>query len=125
MSSRLFQEVREERGLAYSVFSYHTSFQETGSLHIYAGTSTERVEQVYDLCTSILHDLAERGVTERELQNGKEQLKGQLMSSLESTNARMSRIARNELLLNRHFTLDEMVAEIRCHYSGRCSSIGG
>jgi len=112
MSSRLFQEVREEKGLAYSVFSYHTSFQETGSLHIYAGTSTSHVEKVYELCTNILQDLAEHGVTEKELHNGKEQLKGHLMLSLESTNARMSRIARNELLLNRHLTLDEMVADI-------------
>ena len=112
MSSRLFQEVREERGLAYSVFSYHTSFQETGSLHIYAGTSISQIEKVYEVCTNILQDLATNGITEKELEIGKEQLKGHLMLSLESTNARMSRIAKNELLLNRHVTLDEMVAEI-------------
>ncbi|EGL81933.1 peptidase M16 domain protein [Caldalkalibacillus thermarum TA2.A1] len=112
MSSRLFQQIREEKGLAYSVFSYHSCFQETGSLHIYAGTSVHQVEQVYELCTSILHDLAQNGVTEKELRNGKEQLKGHLMLSLESTNSRMSRIARNELLLNRHLTLDQIVAGI-------------
>lgn len=112
MSSRLFQEVREERGLAYSVFSYHTSYQETGSLHIYAGTSISQIEKVYELCTDILQDLATNGITDKELEIGKEQLKGHLMLSLESTNARMSRIARDELLLNRQVTLDEMVAEI-------------
>ncbi|MDQ0337312.1 putative Zn-dependent peptidase [Caldalkalibacillus uzonensis] len=112
MSSRLFQQIREEQGLAYSVFSYHSCFQETGSLHIYAGTSPQQIEKVYELCTSILHDLARDGITEKELRNGKEQLKGHLMLSLESTNARMSRIARNELLLNRHLTLDQIVAGI-------------
>lgn len=112
MSSRLFQEIREERGLAYSVFSYHTSFQEAGSLHVYAGMSQQQIENVYELCLNILQDLSRAGITEKELHNGKEQLKGNLMLSLESTNSRMSRIGRNELLLRKHLTLDEIIANI-------------
>lgn len=112
MSSRLFQEVREERGLAYSVYSYHTAFTDTGSLHLYAGTAPHQLEQVYDVCLELLLHLAEHGITDKELKKGKDQLKGNLMLSLESTNSRMSRIGKNELLLGRHVTLDEMITKI-------------
>ena len=112
MSSRLFQEIREERGLAYSVFSYHSSFQETGSLHLYAGTAPHQLEEVYDLSIRTLQNLAKEGITVKELQNGKEQLKGNLMLSLESTNSRMNRIGKNELLLKRHLSLDEIISRI-------------
>jgi len=112
MSSRLFQEIREERGLAYSVFSYHSAYREAGSLHLYAGTAPHQLEEVYDLCIKTLSTLAKEGITQKELQNGKEQLKGNLMLSLESTNSRMSRIGKNELLLKRHLSLDEVVQRI-------------
>ncbi|WP_202077187.1 M16 family metallopeptidase [Caldalkalibacillus salinus] len=112
MSSRLFQEIREERGMAYSVFSYHTSFRDTGALHVYAGTTPNQLEEVYDITMDILYDMIVRGITEKELANGKEQLKGNLMLSLESTNSRMSRIGKNELLLNKHVTLDDMLGKI-------------
>jgi predicted Zn-dependent peptidase len=112
MSSRLFQEIREERGLAYSVFSYHSSFKEMGSLHLYAGTAPHQLEQVYELCIQALQSLAANGITKKELSNGKEMLKGNLMLSLESTNSRMSRIGKNELVLKRHLTLDEIVQKI-------------
>jgi predicted Zn-dependent peptidase len=112
MSSRLFQEIREERGLAYSVFSYHSSFQELGSLNLYAGTAPHQIEEVYELCTQILNSLSKTGISSKELNNGKEQLKGNLMLGLESTNSRMSRIGKNELLLKRHFTLDEVISRI-------------
>ncbi len=112
MSSRLFQEIREERGLAYSVYSYHSGYKETGSFTIYSGTATEQVGQVFDIVTNILHDISEKGITDKELNKGKEQLKGSLMLSLESTNSRMSRLGKNELLLERHLTLDEITAKI-------------
>ncbi len=112
MSSRLFQDIREERGLAYSVFSYHSAFKETGSLHLYAGTAPHQLEEVYELAIQALQSLAKEGITTKELINGKEQLKGNLMLSLESTNSRMSRIGKNELLLKRHLSLDEVIQRI-------------
>lgn len=112
MSSRLFQEIREERGLAYSVYSYHSSYKEAGTYTIYTGTAPEHVGQVFDIITHVLHDVAENGITAKELNKGKEQLKGSLMLSLESTNSRMSRLGKNELLLGRHLSLDEIIARI-------------
>jgi predicted Zn-dependent peptidase len=112
MSSRLFQEIREERGLAYSVYSYHSAYKETGTFTIYTGTAPEHVGQVFDIVSNILHDVAEKGITSKELNKGKEQLKGSLMLSLESTNSRMSRLGKNELLLGRHLSLDEIIAKI-------------
>ncbi|MGE5704268.1 MAG: M16 family metallopeptidase [Clostridia bacterium] len=112
MSSRLFQEIREERGLAYSVYSYHSSYQEAGTFTIYTGTAPEHVGQVFDIATNVLLDISDKGITTQELNKGKEQLKGSLMLSLESTNSRMSRLGKNELLLGRHLTLDEIIARI-------------
>lgn len=112
MSSRLFQEIREERGLAYSVYSYHSSYKEAGTFTVYTGTASEHVGQVFDIVSHVLRDVADHGITDKELNKGKEQLKGSLMLSLESTNSRMSRLGKNELLLERHLTLDEMIAKI-------------
>lgn len=112
MSSRLFQEIREERGLAYSVYSYHSAYKETGTFTIYTGTAPEQVGQVFDIVTDVLRDVAENGITDKELNKGKEQLKGSLMLSLESTSSRMSRLGKNELLLKRHLSLDEVIAKI-------------
>ncbi|MFS0672485.1 M16 family metallopeptidase [Ornithinibacillus sp. 179-J 7C1 HS] len=112
MSSRLFQEVREKRGLAYSVFSYHSSFLDNGLLTIYAGTGKEQLPLLKETIENTVETLVEKGLTDKELRNSKEQLKGSLMLSLESTNSRMSRNGRNELLLKRHRTLDQMIQEI-------------
>ncbi|GEB30894.1 MULTISPECIES: M16 family metallopeptidase [Brevibacillus] len=112
MSSRLFQEIREERGLAYSVYSYHSSYKEAGTFTVYTGTAPEHVGQVFDIVTNVLRDVADRGISDKELNKGKEQLKGSLMLSLESTNSRMSRLGKNELLLERHLNLDEIIAKI-------------
>ncbi|MGE8204034.1 M16 family metallopeptidase [Heyndrickxia sp. NPDC080065] len=112
MSSRLFQEVREQRGLAYSVFSYHSSFKDTGLVTIYAGTGAKQLNQLFETVESTLDSLKRTGVTSKEVQNCKEQLKGNLMLSLESTNSRMSRNGKNELLLGKHRSLDDIVEEI-------------
>ena len=112
MSSRLFQEVRENRGLAYSVFSYHSAYYDTGMLTIYAGTAQKHLDELYDVLMNTVHKVHSEGITEKELKNGKEQLKGSLMLGLESTNSRMSRNGKNELLLGRHRTLDEILEEI-------------
>ncbi|HEU5138856.1 MAG TPA: pitrilysin family protein [Bacillales bacterium] len=113
MSSRLFQEVREERGLAYSIFSYHSSFRDNGVLTIYGGTGADRVDELYTTISDILKNLKENGITETELDNSKEQIKGNLMLGLESTNSRMSLNGKNELLLGRQRTLDDMISEIQ------------
>ncbi|MFX3624668.1 MAG: M16 family metallopeptidase [Ectobacillus sp.] len=112
MSSRLFQEVREQRGLAYSVFSYHSSYEDAGMLTIYAGTGSQQLETLYETIQQTLDKLKDTGITEKELINSKEQLKGNLMLSLESTNSRMSRNGKNELLLRKHRSLDEIIESI-------------
>ncbi|MFD1450470.1 MULTISPECIES: M16 family metallopeptidase [Oceanobacillus] len=112
MSSRLFQEVREKKGLAYSVFSYHAAFIDDGLLTIYAGTGKEQLEQLEEVIYSTLHHFVKQGLTEKELRNSKEQIKGNLMLGLESTNSRMSRNGRNELLLQKHRSLDDLITEI-------------
>ncbi len=99
MSSRLFQEVREQRGLAYSVFSYHSAYQDSGIVTIYGGTGSKQLNLLFDTVQETLEKLKQTGITEKELNNSKEQLKGSLMLSLESTNSRMSRNGKNELLL--------------------------
>ncbi|MFD1850334.1 M16 family metallopeptidase [Oceanobacillus bengalensis] len=112
MSSRLFQDVREKQGLAYSVFSYHSSFLDNGMLTIYAGTGKEQLSLLKDTINQTVDKLIKDGLTDKELKNSKEQLKGGLVLGLESTNSRMSRNGRNELLLKRHRTIDEMIQEI-------------
>jgi predicted Zn-dependent peptidase len=112
MSSRLFQEVREKRGLAYSVYSYHTSYADDGLFTVYAGTAPKQTKDVYDLTMELLQEVADKGMSEAELSRGKEQLKGNLILSLESTSSRMNRLGKNELMLGRHYTLDEMLERI-------------
>lgn len=112
MSSRLFQDVREDKGLAYSVFSYHSAFQDTGIVTLYGGTGAKQLDVLYDTIQNTLKVLKQDGITDKELNNSKEQLKGSLMLSLESTNSRMSRNGKNELLLGEHRSLDEIVEDI-------------
>ncbi|WP_314586202.1 pitrilysin family protein [Paenibacillus terrigena] len=112
MSSRLFQEIREKRGLAYSVYSYHSSYVDTGLFTIYAGTAPKQTKEVLDLTMEVMNEVVAQGLTESEFSKGKEQLKGSLILSLESTSSRMNRLGKNELMLGRHFTLDEMIERI-------------
>ncbi|WP_010649234.1 M16 family metallopeptidase [Oceanobacillus massiliensis] len=112
MSSRLFQDVREKQGLAYSVFSYHSTFLDHGLLTIYAGTGKDQLPLLRDTISKTVDTLIKEGLSDKELRNSKEQMKGSLMLSLESTNSRMSRNGRNELLLQRHRTLDETIRDI-------------
>jgi predicted Zn-dependent peptidase len=109
MSSRLFQEVREQRGLAYSVFSYHSSYQDGGLLTIYGGTGSNQLDVLFETIYETVQKLKDDGITTKELLNSKEQMKGSLMLSLESTNSRMSRNGKNELLLGKHRSLDEVI----------------
>ncbi|MGN1400397.1 MAG: M16 family metallopeptidase [Bacillus sp. (in: firmicutes)] len=109
MSSRLFQEVREQRGLAYSVYSYHSGFEDTGLVTIYGGTGANQMDVLFETIQNTIDTFKREGITEKELRNSKEQLKGNLMLSLESTNSRMSRNGKNELMLGRHRSMDEMI----------------
>lgn len=112
MSSRLFQDVREQKGLAYSVFSYHSSYEDNGMLTIYGGTGRAQLDVLFETIQETLATLKKEGITSKELTNSIEQMKGNLMLSLESTNSRMSRNGKNELLLGRHRSLDEMIEKI-------------
>jgi predicted Zn-dependent peptidase len=113
MSSRLFQEVREERGLAYSVFSYRGAFADTGMLAIYAGTSPERVHETLAVIDAELDRLVtEHGLPARELDAAKGHLKGSIAMSLETSSSRMRRLGRAELIEGEIPSLDEIVARI-------------
>ena len=112
MSSRLFQHIREERGLAYSVFSSVNSFLDTGNLLVYAATSPESGREVIELILEEFRRLKQDAVGDKELQMAKDHLKGSLMLSLESSSSRMSNLARQEIYFRRQFTLNEILAGI-------------
>jgi predicted Zn-dependent peptidase len=112
MSSRLFQNVREKRGLAYAVFSGLSSYRDAGNITIYAGCSNDAVGQVVDLCVEELRGLKSAPITQAELRRAKDHLKGSLMLSLENTASRMSHMARQEIYFDRHFTMDETLAGV-------------
>jgi predicted Zn-dependent peptidase len=113
MSSRLFQNIREKQGLAYAVFSELTPYSDAGMMTIYAGTAKETVGQVIDLVIKEFRELKQHPVSEEELLRAKNHLKGSLMLSLESTSARMSNLARQELYFRRFYSLDEILAGIK------------
>ena len=107
MSSRLFQNVREKRGLAYAVFSGLAAYRDAGSFTIYAGCSNDAVGEVIDLVVEELKVVKQTPVPVAELQRAKDHLKGSLMLSLENTASRMSHLARQEIYFDRQFGLDE------------------
>ncbi|HVF03892.1 MAG TPA: pitrilysin family protein [Frankiaceae bacterium] len=112
MSSRLFQEVRERRGLAYSVYSYHSQYADTGLFGIYAGCAPGRVDEVLSLCREQLDAVANGGLTAEEIARGKGQLKGSLVLGLEDTASRMHRLGKGELVYGEQLTVDDTIARI-------------
>jgi len=112
MSSRLFQKIREERGLAYTVFSAINSFCDTGYLAVYAATRPDGAAEVVALICEELARLKAERVEEAELRLAKDHLKGSLMLALESSSARMSNLARQEIYFDREFSLDEILEGI-------------
>ncbi len=112
MSSRLFQNVREKRGLAYAVFSGLSAYRDAGSFTIYAGCANEAVGEVIDLVVEELRTIKQAPVPDAELQRAKDHLKGSLMLSLENTASRMSHLARQEIYFDRQFGLDETLQGI-------------
>ena len=112
MSSRLFQNVREKRGLAYAVFSGLSAYQDAGALSIYAGCANEAVAELIDVVVAEIRQVKAEGLDQTELRRAKDHLKGSLMLSLESTSSRMSHLARQEMYGDETDTLDEMLAAI-------------
>jgi predicted Zn-dependent peptidase len=112
MSSRLFQEIREQHGLAYSIYSYVTSYRDTGLLTVYAGTDPANALQVIQLVVKELRKIKDEGITQAEETRVKNQIKGSLILSLESSNSHMSRIARQEIYFGKYLSIDDIVKEV-------------
>ena len=112
MSSRLFQNIRENQGLAYAIYSELNPYRDTGCLSVYAGTSVQWAPKVVQMIVAEFADLKKAPITEEELRRSKDQLKGSLMLSLESSMARMSNLARQEMYFDRFFSLDEIIQKI-------------
>jgi predicted Zn-dependent peptidase len=108
----LFQEVREKRGLAYSVYSFVSSFLDSGLLGVYVGTGDNTVSRVLQVVLREMNRIAENSISPKELRSAKEQLKGNLLLSLESTDSRMSRLAKNEMFFHRFVSIDEVIEGI-------------
>ncbi|MFZ5633928.1 MAG: M16 family metallopeptidase [Bacillota bacterium] len=112
LSSRLFQEIREQRGLVYSIYSYHSSYHDTGLFCVYAGLSRENVGPALELIFREINDIKNNGVSDRELRRAKDQLKGNLLLSLENVNTRMSRLGKSQLYLGKVVSPEEIVQRI-------------
>ena len=112
MASRLFQEIREKRGLAYAVFSYHGQYLDTGCVTIYAGTRPDNTVQVISLIADEVDKMLADGITPAELDRARESMKGQLVLGLENTNSRMMRLGRSEMGETEILSIDELVERI-------------
>ena len=112
VSSRLFQEIREKRGLAYSIYSCLSGYSDGGTITIYAGTRPREVERVIDLIRREVRKMAMHGIERAELKRTKDQMKGSLMLSLESSHSRMNKLAKDELVAGGHTSMVEMLSEI-------------
>lgn len=109
MSSRLFQEVREKQGLAYSIYSYMASHSDSGSLVVYAGTSQEKMDEVIEIILREMKRFNSESLTDDELFAAKEQLKGNILLSLESSDNRMSKLAKNEIYFGRYQSIENIM----------------
>jgi len=112
MSSRLFQEIREKRGLAYSVYSFPASYSDTGAFGMYTGCSPKKAGQVTELMLAEFRRLAEGGVTDEEIARARGQLGGAAALALEDSDTRMSRLGRSEITLGEFVDLDESLRRL-------------
>jgi predicted Zn-dependent peptidase len=110
MSSRLFQEVREKRGLAYAVYSYRSLFADTGSFAVYAGTTPQNAKTVLDIIRAEIDDIVANGITATELERAKGHIRGSLVLSSEDPGSRMNRLGRQQLTTGEILSLDELIA---------------
>ncbi len=111
-SSRLFQEIREKRGMAYTVYSFGSQYTDTGLVGIYVGTREENLEECFQIVAEQIADIAAGNLRERELHRAKENLKGRIALSMESTSNRMSRLGRSLITDTELLSLDRVIAEI-------------
>ncbi len=109
MSSRLFQEIREKRGLAYSVYSYRALFSDTGTFAVYAGTTPQNAETVIDLIRTEIEAVVREGITEAELERAKGHLRGSLVLSSEDPGSRMNRLGKQQLTTGEILSIDELI----------------
>jgi len=112
MSSRLFQEVREKRGRVYSIYSFISSFIDSGYFGVYAGTNPEWVDEVLEVTVAELRKVERDGLAPAELARAKSQLQGNMLLGMESTDSRMNRLARNEIYFGRDVSMEELAAGI-------------
>jgi len=112
MASRLFQEVREKRGLAYAIYSYHSHYQDTGDFAVYAGTRPDNAVQVIELIKAETEKLVNGEATADELDRVRESIKGQMILGLESTRNRMTRLGKSEVTQEEVLSLDEIIARL-------------
>lgn len=112
MSSRLFQKIREELGLVYSIYAYPSTYRKSGLYTIYAGMNPEHTNKVYEMIFDEINNLIKNGITKDELDKSKEQLKGNYILGLESTSGRMNTMGKSELLLGKIYTPDEVLVKI-------------
>ena len=125
MSSRLFQSVREERGLAYSVYSFVSSFADTGYTGVYVGCLPDKLRDVLDVTHEVIADVARNGLSDEELRRGRGQLRGSVVLGQEDAGSRMSRIAKGELLYDEIPSIDDIVARIDAVTSDDISELAG
>ena len=112
MSSRLFQSIREERGLAYSIYSETNPFRDTGSLAVYAGCAIDKTREVLDLTLAEFSRMKRELVSEEELKRVKDQSKGNMVLGLESSSSRMSNLARQQMYYGQFFSVEDLTAEV-------------
>ena len=112
MSARLFQEVREKRGLAYSVYSYISAYSECAVQNIYAGVNPNNLHQAYDAVMAVIRDMKENGISEDEFLRSREQMKSSMFFSNESSNSQMLLYGRYMLHFNKIFNFEEKLERI-------------
>jgi predicted Zn-dependent peptidase len=125
MSSRLFQNVREKRGLAYAVFSGLSAYRDAGAVTIYAGCANEAVGELIDVVVAEIRRLKDDPMSDVELRRAKDHLKGSLMLGLESTSSRMSNLARQEMYFDRQFSLDETLQGVEAVTAADVQRVAG
>jgi predicted Zn-dependent peptidase len=124
-SSRLFQEIREKRGMAYSVYTFASQYTDTGIVGVYVGTREENLDACVDITRGQIEDIASGNVRESELDRAKENLKGRIMLSMESTSNRMSRLGRSLITDTELLSLDRIIAEIDAVEASALSELAG
>ena len=124
-SSRLFQEIREKRGMAYTVYSFGSQYTDTGLVGVYVGTREENLEACFQIVAEEIADVAAGNLRDRELQRAKENLKGRIALSMESTSNRMSRLGRSLITDTELLSLDRVIAEIDAVEPGMLAELAG